>query len=166
MEIITRPDMEVVGQIDTHLFRGCSLEAARSDTVAFQLDGLRNALVEANNPHMAALIDEIRACAFYLRELVDLSHVYQDRAPVVLNHLNVVLPCLSRSLRDITTFYEDRSMNKRTRWRTMYHNMTNEADGLKLPERFELYNYFLRSLRDVVVRYVLANQDVRLVVSF
>lgn len=157
MEIIPHTDMDLSGPIELHLFGGCCLEAQRSDTVALQIEGLRFALGENNDVHMASIVDSIRACACHLRELADLSQIHQERIRIVLNHLNVILPCLSRTLRDITTYYEDRSMSKKNRWRTMYHNMAEEAEGMTLPHRFKLYNYFLKSLRDVLIRYVLAS---------
>ena len=155
MSMIIPPfDMDLGGPVELHLFGGCCLEAQRSDTVALQIEGLRFAMGENNDIHMTVMVDEIRACARVLRELADLSQIHQERIRVVLNHLNVVLPCLSRTLRDITTHYEDRRMSKKNRWRTMYHGMAEEAEGLTLPHRFKLYNYFLTSLRNVLIRYV------------
>lgn len=154
MEIIPHPDGDLNGPIELHLFGGCCLEAQRSDTVALQLDGLRYAIGENNDVHMTTVIEEIRACGSHLRELADLSQIHQDRVAVVLNHLNVILPCLSKTLRDITSYYEDRTLTKKNRWRTMYHNMADEAESMTLPHRFRLYNYFLTSLRDVLIRYV------------
>lgn len=154
MEIIPHPDMDLDGPIEVHLFGGCCLEAQRSDTVALQLEGLRFALGKEENSdvHLATIVDTIRACARLLRELADLSQIHQERIRIVLNHLNVILPCLSRTLRDITTYYEDRALTKTNRWRTMYHKMAEEAEGMTLPHRFKLYNYFLKSLRDVLIR--------------
>jgi hypothetical protein len=34
----------------------------------------------------------------------------------------------------------------------MYHNMKDEGDGMTLGGRFLLYNYFLGSLRNVLLR--------------
>ncbi len=45
---------------------------------------------------------------------------------------------LSRSLRDITTYIDDKTLSREVRWRKMYNKMTEEAGGLPLPQRFAL----------------------------
>ncbi|KJZ73496.1 hypothetical protein HIM_07052 [Hirsutella minnesotensis 3608] len=144
--------MDQRGQVGVRLLRGCCIEAERSDIVSYRLDGLRHALHETSNPHLTAIIEEVRAGANILRELADLSQIHQDRVPLILDPLNVALPCLSRSLRDITTYLEDRTRSKVERWRNMYHTMTREGGGLALPGRFMAYNHFLSSVRDLLTR--------------
>lgn len=153
MELIPRPDLEAAS-FDIKLFGGCALEAQRADTVALQLEGLGNSLTESSIGHLAIIVEEIHWIAAFLRELADYSQIHQDRIPIVLNHLNVVLPCISRTLRDIQGYIENKSMTKRNRWRTMYHEMKEEADGIELAQRFSIYKYFLTSLRDVLIRFV------------
>lgn len=148
-------EMEQNGQLEVHLLSGCCLEAERADVVALHLDGLRRALPEPSQPHLAVTIEEIRTSAQLLRELADHSQVHFTRVPVVLDYLNLLLPCLSRSLRDITSHYEDTSLSKDNRWRKMYHKMTEEAGGLLLPQRFLLYNHFLTLLRELLTRLAL-----------
>ena len=144
--------MELTNQIDGHLLRGCCREAERSDVVWYQLEGWRIALRELSNPHLTAVIAEIKTGSRLLREVADLSQVLRDRVPLILNPLNIILPCLCRSLRDITAHYEDRTRQKLNRWRHMYHTMTNEVGGLSLPSRFMVYNKYLSSLRDLLIR--------------
>jgi hypothetical protein len=146
VEVDKTPPVEVV------LLRGCILEAERADTVWLRLDGLRKALAEKGHVYLNATIAGIRLGSGLLRELADLSQIHQERIPVTLDHLNIVLPCLSRSLRDITSYYEDKSMSKHNRWRKMFHSLTEEANGLILPERFTLYNNLLALLRDLLAR--------------
>ncbi|KAL6897542.1 hypothetical protein GGI43DRAFT_96601 [Trichoderma evansii] len=135
-----------------HLLQGCCLEAERSDRIWPQLEGLFNALPEANRQQLRPLIDEIRSTGLLLREVADLSQVHQDRVPLVLDPLNTVLPCLSRSLRDVVTHYENRKLTKENRWRTMFHEMTNEAGGIQLPQQFLVYNYYLTTIRNLLSR--------------
>lgn len=137
---------------DVALLQGCYLEAQRSDAVWIKLEGLRIALNEPSNSLLAAVIAEIRLGARRLREVGDLSQVRRDRVPFVLNPLNVLLPCLSRSLRDITYHYEDRTRSKSSRWRNMYLTMAAEDDGLSLPARFVTYNQYVALLRDILIR--------------
>ncbi|RGP65311.1 hypothetical protein FLONG3_9287 [Fusarium longipes] len=147
-------EMVLGDQLELHLLQGCCLEAERADLVAIQLLGLRNALPEGNHTHLMMTIEEIRASAQLLFELPEYCKVHFSRVPIVLDYLEILLPCLSRSLRDITTFYEDRSLTKENRWRKMYHSMTEEAGGLSLPQRFILYNRFLTLLRELLTRSV------------
>ncbi|KAM0287811.1 hypothetical protein ACHAQH_000343 [Verticillium albo-atrum] len=144
--------MERVGQIDVHLLEGCCLEAERADIVAIRLEGLRLALPDSFHPHMTAVIEETRGCARVLRDLADRAHVNISRVPMTLNYLNIVLPCLSRTLRDMTTYYEDKTAHKEIRWRRMYNKMKDEVDGLPLPHRFIVYNQFLTMLRRLLTR--------------
>lgn len=101
---------------------------------------------------MVALIEEIRRSSQLLRELADHSRMHSSRAAIVVNHLNVILPCLSKTLRDITSYYEDKTMTRETRWRKMYHDMMKEAGGLCLHQRFLMYNHFLVLLVFLLVR--------------
>ena len=144
--------MEQPGQVEVHLLTGCCHEAERAEIVWFRLDGLKSALGQDGHPHLNMTIDELRVTTRVLRELADLSQVHQDRVPIVLDHLNIILPSLSRSLRDITSHYEDTTLSKQNRWRKMYHVLTKEAEGILLPQRFALYNQFLYSLRALLTR--------------
>ncbi|EQL01705.1 hypothetical protein OCS_02581 [Ophiocordyceps sinensis CO18] len=138
--------------MDVHLLRGCCVEAGRSDVVSRQLEGLRCALGDASDAYLTTVIEELKAGSRVLRELADLSQIYQDRVPLILEPLNIALPCLSRSLRDVTAYHGDRTRSKVNRWRTMYHKMTNEAGGLPLPGRFMAYNRYLSAVRDLLTR--------------
>lgn len=91
---------------------------------------------------MVGVTDTIRQSATHLRDLAARAVVPHSRTAVVANHLNVALPCLSRTLRDITAHYEDVALKREDRWRKMYHDMLAEAGGIPLPQRFLLYNHF------------------------
>ncbi|KAK4207321.1 hypothetical protein QBC37DRAFT_97120 [Rhypophila decipiens] len=134
------------------LMQGCSSEAERASIVAGGLDLLRAALAEKFHGHITTVAEEIRTTSRLLRELASRAQVHRSRVPVVLNHLNVLLPCLQRTLRDITAYYEDKTMSREIRWRTMYSKMTEEAVGLPLSQRFVLYNHFLALLEQLLTR--------------
>ncbi|KAG7136755.1 hypothetical protein HYQ45_005774 [Verticillium longisporum] len=144
--------MERAGQADVHLLQGCCIEAERADIVAIRLEGLRLALPENFHPHMIAVIEETRGCARILRDLADRGHVHIFRVPMTLNYLNLVLPCLSRTLRDMTMYYEDKTVRKEIRWRRMYNKMKDEVEGLPLPQRFVVYNHFLTMVRRLLTQ--------------
>ncbi|EGY21889.1 uncharacterized protein VDAG_03329 [Verticillium dahliae VdLs.17] len=144
--------MERAGQADVHLLQGCYTKAERADIVAIRLEGLRLALPENFHPHMIAVIEETRGCARILRDLADRGHVHILRVPMTLNYLNLVLPCLSRTLRDMTMYYEDKTVRKEIRWRRMYNKMKDEVEGLPLPQRFVVYNHFLTMVRRLLTQ--------------
>ncbi|SPQ18953.1 ac2ded5a-847b-42b1-9134-2f1cee772df4 [Thermothielavioides terrestris] len=138
--------------VETNLLLGCCREADRADIVASGLDQLRAALPESFHSHLIALAEEIRASTRLLRGLADRSQVHVGRVPLLANYLDVLLPCLSRTLNDITAHYEDKTLSRETRWRKMYNKMTEEAGGLPLPQRFVLYNHFLCLLKQLLTR--------------
>lgn len=115
------PGMEytanAVVPFDAHLLQGCFREAARAEIVAASIDQLRLLLAANFHGHLLLLSEQIRNTSRSLRDLADRSQVSLSRVPLVMDSLNVVLPCLSRSLRDITAYYEDTSMTKENRCR-------------------------------------------------
>ncbi|KAK4245621.1 hypothetical protein C7999DRAFT_42840 [Corynascus novoguineensis] len=138
--------------VETQLLVGCCREADQADIVARGLDQLRAALSESFHGHLIALAEEIRDSSRLLRSLADSSHMHMTRVPFMTNYLEVLLPCLSRTLKDITVYYEDKTLSREIRWRKMYNKMTEEAGGLPLPQRFVLYNHFLSLLKLLLTR--------------
>ncbi|KAK9780940.1 hypothetical protein AB5N19_07416 [Seiridium cardinale] len=140
--------MEVVqNNLGSNLINGCCHEAERAERVAQGLEGLRLALSEKLHPHLSGLIEEIYNTCRNLRDLTDQSQVYMARVSVVTEYLNVILPCLAKTLIDIDAYYSDRTQSRERRWKLMYHEMTNELPGTTLPARFIMYNQFLNLLR-------------------
>lgn len=108
---------------------------------------------------MIGTIEEIHRSASILRDIAERSQAHANRAITVSDHLNVLLPCLSRTLRDITTYYDDKTQPRELRWRRMYHAMLKESGGgtsntvqLTLPQRFMLYNNFLGLVLCLLIR--------------
>ncbi|KAF2973406.1 hypothetical protein GQX73_g5 [Xylaria multiplex] len=104
---------------------GCCIEAERADRVGYCLQGLRNALPENLHSHLTAVIDQLQITSQLLRDLADKSQIHLSQVPVMIDYLNVILPCLCRTLRDIMGYYEDKFLSKEHRWRTMYHRLLN-----------------------------------------
>ncbi|KAI0125493.1 hypothetical protein BJ170DRAFT_684761 [Xylariales sp. AK1849] len=136
-----------VRSLGSSLLNGCCHEAERAERVGNGLEGLRNSLHDKFHPHLNGVIEEVHRTSRLLRDLADQSQVHMSRVPVVIDYLNVILPCLCKSLMDIREFYEDRSQSKERRWRTMYHSMGNELPGTTLPARFIMYNQYLQLLQ-------------------
>ncbi|EMR70438.1 hypothetical protein UCREL1_2530 [Eutypa lata UCREL1] len=130
-----------------HILQGCCDEAERADVVSRNLQSLRNALPDSLHPHLDGVIYELGVTGRHLRDIADKAQVQIGRVPQILDYLNIVLPCLCKTLRDITAFYEDTTLTKDRRWRYMYHRLGNELPGTTLPARFIMYNQFLNLLR-------------------
>lgn len=146
------PPIHQAGVIDGRLLQGCFRESERCEMVSLSLEGLRNALVESFHAHITTLTEGVRASGSILRDLADRSQVHFQRVPIVLHYLDVIIPCLSKSLRDINDYIEDRTTSKEIRWRKMYNKMTEESGGIPLPQRFVLYNHYLRLLHQLLTR--------------
>ena len=144
--------MAYTGHTDTHLLHGCLREAEKCALASFGLEGLRNALPENYHAHISVLVEEIRASSRILRDLIERSEGHLARVPVLLEYLNVILPCLGKTLHDIDGYIEDRSISKEIRWRKMYNKMTDEVGGIPLPQQFVLYNRFLASIYQLLTR--------------
>lgn len=146
--------MIYTGHADTRLLHACVREAERCELASFSLSGLRNALPQTYHAHMIAVSDEIQVSGRILRDIISRTQNHAARVPVLLQYLNAILPCLSRTLRDIDGYIEDRTISKEMRWRKMYHKMMEEASGIALSHRFVLYNHFLTSMYQLLTRSV------------
>ncbi len=146
------PGKLAVQQLRPQLLNGCYHEADRADIVGLNLQMLRDTLPQSFHAHMTGVIEEIFNTSRLLRDLAEQAQIHVFQLPPVYDYLNVILPCLCRTLRDIMSFYEDKSMNKEHRWRTMYHKLGNELPGTTLPARIIMYNQFLRLLQDLLTR--------------
>jgi len=134
------------------LLAGCMREGQRAGFVAKRLDLLRNEVNESLHRHMLDTMEQIRNTSRLLIELFEKAYAHQHRIPVIVNYLYVLLPCVSRTLRDITTHYDNKALSKEIRWRTMYHEMTKEAGGIPMPARFAIYSNFITMLIQLLVR--------------
>ncbi|MBE3045750.1 hypothetical protein IMZ48_25030 [Candidatus Bathyarchaeota archaeon] len=146
--------MAYTGHADTRLLHGCLREAEKCEMASYGIEGLRKTLPEHFHAHMSVLGEEIRASNRLLRDLVGRSQGHFARVPVILEYLNVILPCLGKTLHEIDGYIEDRSISKEIRWRKMYNQMTDEAGGIPLPQQFVLYNRFLTSVYQLLTRSV------------
>lgn len=136
------------------LLGGCYSEAMAANMVAGCVDNLRGFLTELLHPLMMALSDEMRKCGTVFLRLLEQTRTHPSRVPVLLDYLDMLLPCFQKSVNDIRTYYDDKTKSKEIRWRTMYHKMTDEAGGMQLPQRFTLYHQFLLLLSQMLIRLV------------
>lgn len=101
---------------------------------------------------MFGVTAEIRQSSKILRDLAARSHGHSSRMPIVADQLKIALPCMSKTLRDITSYYEDKTISRENRWKKMYHDMLKEGGGQPLPMRFLLYNNFFTLLLQLLTR--------------
>ncbi|KAF3012811.1 hypothetical protein E8E14_007799 [Neopestalotiopsis sp. 37M] len=135
-----------------NLLDGCCYEAERAERVAGSLDQLRQHLPPEMHAHLAGLINQILSTSYNLRDITDHSQVHMARVPWATDHLNVLLPCLTRTLKDIESYYSNQAESREKRWRRMYQEMSEEIRGTPLPARFVLYNDYLNQLRFLLGR--------------
>jgi hypothetical protein len=85
---------------------GCWREAQRVDKIAASLASLRATLDIEFTDHIMAVLREVESTSRLLRDIYDLFPVYRSRVPIILYYLNVLLPSLSRSLKDMALYLE------------------------------------------------------------
>jgi hypothetical protein len=81
-------------------------EAQRVDKIAASLASLRATLDIELTDHIMAVFREVESTSRLLRDIYDLFPVYRSRVPIILYYLNVLLPSLSTSLKDIAFYLE------------------------------------------------------------
>ena len=155
MDLIPHDETDSCIQQDLKLLQTCYRDGEHAEKVWLRLEGLRKSLPPASNQsHLIATIEGVQLSCRVLRDIGNLSQEYKDRVPVVLHYVLIVCPSLAKTLTDMLGYYEDRKATIENRWRKMYHILTDEAEKLPLPRRFTMFNSFLVSLRDLLIRYV------------
>lgn len=137
-----------------NLLEGCCHEAERAERVALALQNLRQGIPQEMHPHLDGLINQIFSTSYNLRDIADQSQVHMARVSEAADSLNVLLPCLMRTLQDIEVYYSNQAESRANRWRRMYQEMKEEVRGTPLPARFSIYNDYLNQLRFLLGRYV------------
>jgi hypothetical protein len=131
----------------------CWLEADRADDIAAALYGIQrraNAQIERD---IRDVRRQIQDSSRLLRDLFDLVPFYSRRLPYVLDLLQVVQPCIARSLDDIR--YHVRNNREYTReriWHNIRDDFRNQHPNVTLRDRFVLYNEFWIQLIQLLSR--------------
>jgi hypothetical protein len=116
---------------------GCWREAQRCDLVARMLLRTRRELSADYLNHISDLLREVESTSRLLRDLHDLFPNYRSRVPIVLYYLTVILPCLSKTLRDML-IYIDNDLPPATQWVLMNERLS-EQGGMAIAARFVMY---------------------------
>lgn len=124
---------------------GCWHEADRADLVAVHLIRLKELFGLEFYDHISAVLREVESTSRLLRDLYDLFPIYQSRFPVVEYYLDIVLPSVQRTLRDMMVYIDNDGLTPRSQWTIMIERM-NSLASLTLASRFVAYNDFLIQL--------------------
>ncbi|CAL3964136.1 unnamed protein product [Diplocarpon coronariae] len=133
---------------------GCWQEAQRADKAAVQLQRIREELGPECFEHITAVIREIESCSRLLRDLYDLFPIYQSRIPIIINHLNLILPSLCKTIQGMMVYIDNDAFPARTQWTLMYERLGNQG-GITLSLRFVMYVELLVQLVRLLSRSLL-----------
>lgn len=117
---------------------GCWREAQRADKVAVQLVRIRREIDPEFYDHITAVLREVESSSRLLRDLYDLFPIYKSRVPIILYYLNVILPSLCRTMKDMMLYLEHDQLSPRTQWTLMYERLGDQG-GMSLAARFVMF---------------------------
>ncbi|CAG8958513.1 hypothetical protein HYFRA_00009828 [Hymenoscyphus fraxineus] len=117
---------------------GCWLEARRADKVSSRLLHLRSK-DELGDCYrsITVLLKEVETSSRLLRDLYDLFVIYQTMIPYIYHYLTVILPSLSKSMRDMLSYIDNDELPTRERW-TLMEERLGDAET-ELANRFRMY---------------------------
>ncbi|PSS20120.1 hypothetical protein M430DRAFT_34496 [Amorphotheca resinae ATCC 22711] len=121
---------------------GCWWEAERCDRVATYLIRLRRDLNGEYDDEVTALLAGVESTSRILRDAHDLFPFYRPRVLLVLYYLHIVLPCLSRTLRDMMIYISHDELPPSRKWVLMNERLSDQG-GMPLASRFVIYFDFL-----------------------
>jgi len=133
-------------------FVGCWLEAQRCDRVALELLRLRNDLLPFHE-QISTLLREVETTSRLLRDLHDLLKLYISRSPIVVYYLHVILPCLSRTLRDMMIYLKADQLPCLAQWTLMVERLSDQG-GMPLVHRIVLYIEYLVQIVRLLSRFL------------
>ena len=116
---------------------GCWQEARRCDKISGRLRALQVELDE-HYEHISALTTQVDKCSRILRDLFDLFPIYRSRVPLVLYYLQIILPTMCKTMRDMTIYIENDELPIHIQWRLMDERLSSQG-GTTLAQRFLMY---------------------------
>jgi hypothetical protein len=117
---------------------GCWREAERADKTAEGLIRLRTILDLEFYDQISAVLREVETTSRLLRDLYDLFPIYRSRVPIIVYYLNVILPSLQRTLKEMKLYLEHENLPARAQWSLMSDRL-NQQGGMTLAARFVMY---------------------------
>jgi hypothetical protein len=119
-------------------FPGCWREAQRADKVAEGLLRIRTTLDLEFYDQISAVLKEVESTSRLLRDLYDLFPIYRSRVPIIVYYLNVILPSLCRTMKEMMLYLEHESLPARAQW-TLMSDRLEQQGSMTLAARFVLY---------------------------
>jgi hypothetical protein len=130
----------------------CWREAERAFDIAAALHQIKNEVDILLVNEVAEVTRQIWLASKLLRDLFDLFPFYSERGHFLLDYLNIILPCLRRTLQDIRYHIGNYPTNSFERiWIDLDEDLQRQSD-VSLRERFTLYNNFLVQLVQLLSR--------------
>jgi hypothetical protein len=116
---------------------GCWQEARRADKISSRLLVIRTELDE-HYDHISAVLKEVECSSRLLRDLHDLFPIYRSRVSMVLYYLQIILPTMCKTMRDMTIYIENDELSTKLQWVLMNDRMSAQG-GTTLLQRFAMY---------------------------
>ncbi len=117
---------------------GCWQEARRADKVADHLLRIRSEVDLEYYDNITAVLRNVESASRLLRDLYDLFPIYKPRVPIIVYYLNVCLPSLCQTMREMMLFLDNQSLPPNRQWILMYERLTDQG-AMGLPTRFIMF---------------------------
>jgi hypothetical protein len=117
---------------------GCWREAQRADKIAEGLLRIRTVLDLEFYDQISAVLREVESTSRLLRDLYDLFPIYRSRVPIIIYYLNVILPSLTRTMKEMIFYIEHESLTARSQW-TLMSDRLSQQGGMTLAARFVMF---------------------------
>ncbi|KAH9218477.1 hypothetical protein DL95DRAFT_360676 [Leptodontidium sp. 2 PMI_412] len=117
---------------------GAWREALRADKAVVQLLRIRTVLDLEFYDHITAVLREIESASRLLRDLYDLFPIYRSRVPIIIYYLDIILPSLERTIKNMMAYIDNDAFPARTQWTLMVERLGDQG-GMSLPTRFVMY---------------------------
>ena len=143
-----------IGGMDSLLLDGLVYEAEQCAKAMDDLAHLRRS-VSADHQRAELLLtrERIQNTRSALLALADSFPLYTAQVFRILNHVDVALQCLGRTVRDLRRWCADAELSREQRWLLLARAMLEESGGrMTLGRRFRLYARFFDHLGLVLSR--------------
>ncbi|KAG4440300.1 hypothetical protein IFR05_004207 [Cadophora sp. M221] len=117
---------------------GAWREALRADKAVVHLLRIRTVLDLEFYDHITAVLREIESASRLLRDLYDLFPIYRSRVPIIVYYLDIILPSLERTIKNMMVYIDNDVFPARTQWTLMVERLGDQG-GMSLPTRFVMY---------------------------
>lgn len=126
---------------------GCWRAAEKAEDIAAALTQIRlrvNSQIAHDN--ISDLVRQMRISSQVLTDLFDLAPIYRERVPIILAHLDIILPILRLTLEDMRQYLSQADLfSSQHIWNCIYDHLVREG-GVTPVERFRTYNEYIIQL--------------------